>query len=69
MFRLKELGVVKVNATYSRTLKNNQVVDFYQKAGFKIANKTDDRIDYVISMNEYTPMNINYIKVKYEREN
>lgn len=69
MFSLKELGVVKVNATYIRTLKNNQVVDFYEKAGFKVANKIDDMIDYVISMNEYTPMNINYIKVKYEREN
>lgn len=69
MVTLMELGVVKVKASYSRTNKNNQVVDFYDKAGFKVANKTNDKIDYSISLNEYTPTNINYIKVKYEREN
>jgi FkbH-like protein len=61
------LGVKNLSAFYNKTFKNNQVSDFYGKAGFKIVNQSEDRIDYVISLDEYGPKILNYINVNYER--
>ena len=64
---LDGLGVKNVSAFYSKTLKNKQVCDFYDKAGFKVINQSEDKIDYVISLDQYEPKNLNYINVNYER--
>jgi FkbH-like protein len=64
---LDGLGVKNVSTFYTKTLKNKQVSDFYDKAGFKVINQSEDRIDYVISLNQYEPKNLNYINVNYER--
>jgi FkbH-like protein len=64
---LDKLGVKNVNAFYSKTLKNEQVSDFYNKIGFKVINQSEYRIDYSISLNQYEPKNLNYIKVNYEK--
>jgi predicted enzyme involved in methoxymalonyl-ACP biosynthesis len=67
MIFLDSLGVKNVNAFYSKTLKNNQVSDFYDRTGFEVVNQSEDRIDYVISIKQYEPKNLNYINVNYER--
>lgn len=64
---LDSQGVKNVSTFYSKTLKNKQVSDFYDKAGFKVINQSEDRIDYVISLDQYEPKNLNYINVNYER--
>lgn len=69
MLMLNELGITRVHAYYDRTNKNSQVIDFYDKAGFEPISKTADKIAYAISLSEYVPKNINYIKVTYAREN
>ena len=67
MIFLDSLGVKNVNAFYSKTLKNNQVTDFYDRAGFEVVNQSEDRIDYVISIKQYEQKNLNYININYER--
>lgn len=69
MIVLGELGVKNIDASYSRTLKNEQVSGFYDKAGFKIINQSEGRTDYSISLEDYKPRGLNYIKVNYERQN
>jgi FkbH-like protein len=69
MVVLGDLGVKNVDASYSKTLKNEQVSDFYDRAGFKIINQSEDRTDYSISLQDYKPRGLNYIKVNYERQN
>ena len=61
------LGVKNVRAFYSKTLKNKQVSDFYDKAGFKVIYQSGDKIDYEISLDQFKAKNINYINVNYER--
>ena len=67
IFFLDSLGVKNVISSYSKTLKNNQVSDFYNKAKFKVINQSEDRIDYVISLDQFEPKDLNYINVNYER--
>jgi FkbH-like protein len=48
--KLKNTGIEKVTATYSKTLKNSQVEDFYDKFGFTVINSTEDYKQYILDL-------------------
>lgn len=61
---IKEKNISLTQAEYSKTLKNIQVSDFYDKCGFQSKLKTDDKSIYEIKMDMYKPKKLNYIGVK-----
>ena len=63
---LRKESVVKVRARYIKTLKNEQVQDFYEKMGFTLVHTTDTIKDYEIDIQQYKVDPFDYIKVKYE---
>jgi FkbH-like protein len=60
---LKQNGIKEVSAKYHRTLKNDQVSDFYDNLGFSLVNKINENKHYVIKVNNYKPHLINYINI------
>jgi FkbH-like protein len=50
---LKKQGITKVYSYYSKTPKNTQTVDFYDKTGFKLINATKGEKFYMINLEEH----------------
>jgi len=61
---LKENGIEKVQATYIKTLKNEQVKEFYSSCSFSEINSTNDIKEYELIITRYKAKNFNYIKRK-----
>jgi FkbH-like protein len=62
---VKKRNAVLIKSAYYQTLKNAQVADFYQKMGFLINVKSEKLTEYDLYINNYSPSNINYIKIEY----
>lgn len=63
---LKEKGIEKIKASFLSTPKNHQVKNFYDEIGFQIESTNGDDTNYVILIDDFKSININYIKVTYE---
>jgi predicted enzyme involved in methoxymalonyl-ACP biosynthesis len=50
-----------------KTIKNQQVVDFYEKCGFIKLNESDGDSQYSLQVNSYKNQNIQYIGLRYGR--
>ena len=61
---LKQKGVKKLSASYLRTLKNAQVLNFYDELGFKLVNVKNENKQYAIKLIDYKPHIINYMQIK-----
>jgi FkbH-like protein len=64
IFYLKKLGIVTIFATYRRTAKNQQVLHFFEDAGFKIVEANETETQYILQVTEYSSKDLNYITVK-----
>jgi predicted enzyme involved in methoxymalonyl-ACP biosynthesis len=58
------LGIVTIFATYRRTAKNQQVLHFFEDAGFKIVEANETETQYILQVTEYSSKDLNYITVK-----
>lgn len=63
----KKNGIKIVNTQFIKTAKNDQVYDFYDKAGFEVVNKTDEITNYKIDLSQLEMSTINYIQLNYGR--
>jgi FkbH-like protein len=63
---LKMEKIESIESKYIRTFKNEQVSSFYENLGFKLEFSSVDLKNYQISLKDYIPKNINYLKVNYE---
>jgi predicted enzyme involved in methoxymalonyl-ACP biosynthesis len=54
LMKLKSLGIKQVTALYIKTSKNEQVKDFYEKAGFMIQESSPDHKGYVLELDKAT---------------
>ncbi len=57
------LDIKTIDTTYIKTLKNEQVSQFYDTLGFTLVSSADDTKKYVLKIKDYVKSNINYIKV------
>lgn len=64
---LKKTGIHKINAQYLKTLKNEQVIDFFHILGFEIINKQKDLTNYTINIENYKSHQINYMLLSDEK--
>lgn len=62
---LMQRGVTSIQAKYIRTLKNDQVSNFYDKLGFSVTAQDENQTRYVLDLEKYTQNKINYIEVNY----
>ena len=60
---LKQEGIINIQATYQKTIKNSQVSDFYEKCDFSLNEKTDNIKNYFINLKNYQQKVIKYIEV------
>ncbi len=58
-------NIKRIIGEYGKTLKNDQVSDFYDKLNFKILENKDMYTKYELMMNDYKNSNIDYIAVNY----
>jgi len=63
IYGLKKSKVKSLTAKYLRTIKNNQVAQFFDILKFEIINQDHSSKDYFLSINNYVQNKINYIKV------
>lgn len=61
---LKEMGVDTVTATYIRTLKNDQVSDFYEKLGFDVIADSPGKKSYRCDLTGYEHHSIHFVEVQ-----
>jgi len=61
----KEIEIIQ--SSYIKTLKNKQVSNLYDKFGFDMDFKTDEKHLYQVELSKYNSKNINYIEVEYEK--
>ena len=54
----------ELSASYIKTNKNQQVVDFYKKCGFIKLNESNGDSQYSLQVNSYNNQDIQYIGVK-----
>ncbi len=66
---LRVNGIGHIEASYKKTIKNEQVEMFFEKAGFVCSNKSQDQKEYELDLTKFTSKDLPYIKVKYERQN
>ena len=64
---LKKRGIRKLYANYIKTLKNNQVNDFYNRLGFTLINEENGNKKYELELNHYKSSFINYIQINHGR--
>jgi len=62
--KLKHKKVDTINATYSKTLKNEQVSDLYDRFGFDILTQDDSKSNYRLDIDRYQTKDFKYIGVK-----
>jgi FkbH-like protein len=61
---LKNKNINTILSKYVKTLKNEQVNDFYDKCGFILIKQTDSEKYYSLKINDYKNSEINYINIK-----
>ncbi len=66
---ISKIGLMLVEAFYSKSSKNEQVSEFYSKIGFTIIDNNENEKKYLLKLSEYNPQNLNYIKIDDGREN
>lgn len=69
---LSKLNIKKINGCFSKTIKNEQVRDFYDKIGFvqeKNMKIAGNRMKYSISVAEFTGKDVEFIKMNYGNKN
>lgn len=60
---LRKQNIVTVNAVYMKTPKNSPVENFYDNCGFQRLDTGDNEKKYSLVIEEYKPLDINYIKI------
>ena len=66
---LESKGITKIKSSYVKTQKNQQVEDFYERAGFTLTGDFGELKNYELNIKDHKKVAINYISVKYERKN
>jgi FkbH-like protein len=61
--KIKENKIDALKAKYIKTLKNDQVKEFYDKCGFKLVDGDEFQRNCVLSLKDYKPRKLNYIEV------
>lgn len=61
--KLRYRNFTELRAEYLETSKNSQVARFYDNLGFKLIAAGENRREYLITLSEYKPKNINYISI------
>ena len=62
---LKIQGIKRIHAYYKKTLKNEQVVNYFESIGFILINENENEKKYILEINGYIEQTINYIGVNY----
>jgi FkbH-like protein len=62
---LSQKNIKKVYSYYLRTEKNSQVKNFFDSLNFKPIYRSDEETQYELIIDQYSPVNINYIKTTY----
>jgi FkbH-like protein len=62
---LKQREVGFVEAQYIKTIKNQQVEDFYERLGFILEKDSGNEKSYQLQLSQYMPKNLDYIGVSY----
>jgi FkbH-like protein len=65
--KLKGAGIQSVKSNYIKTLKNNQVANFFIECSFNITEQLENEIRYILNIDQYKYKSINYIKINYGR--
>jgi FkbH-like protein len=65
---LTDKGIKKINSQYIKTMKNQQVSNYYSRLGFNIIGKLGDNLQYRLNINNYKNKDIKYIKVRDEKQ-
>lgn len=60
---LRTQNFLTVPASYNKTLKNAQVEEFYEKAGFTLILQNEQHKEYQLDLSDYTDKSIGYIKI------
>jgi FkbH-like protein len=61
--KLKETGTETVFGSYFKTLKNDQVKDFYDRYGFEKITFSDREKEYKLTLKNFQPKDLLYIKI------
>jgi predicted enzyme involved in methoxymalonyl-ACP biosynthesis len=64
---LRDSGVQKIDSQYNKTMKNQQVSDYYSKCGFSLVCESNGNIEYCLVINNYKNKELEYIRVIDER--
>jgi FkbH-like protein len=59
-------GISKIDSSYIKTKKNNQVEMFYENLGFKLVETKESKKLYSLATNEVKIMNISYMEISDE---
>lgn len=60
---LKKKGINMISSSYSKTLKNNQVENFYESMGMKVLQTEGNNKFYELNLNAYKQTELDYIKI------
>jgi FkbH-like protein len=60
----KKNGLSELNSRYIKTHKNQQVVDFYERCGFKKIDEFNGNSEYRLQIGNYKNQDLKYIEVK-----
>ncbi len=66
---LQKTGIKNVIANYYYTLKNAQVMTFYDEVGFICLSSISGQKKYAIKLDSFSFKNYSYIKINHERKN
>ena len=66
---VKSQGIGYVTAKFIKTPKNEQVLEFYDKLGFRLVHFSEIERIYNLGVNHYSPRNIDYIRIQDGRQN
>ncbi len=64
---LKDLGIISLSSCYIKSLKNEQVANFYEKNGFELIKSFDNEKSYRLRLEKYKSKNLEYIGVEIGR--
>jgi FkbH-like protein len=60
---LRSFNILKITASYIKTLKNKQVKSFYNNSKFSVVNEDDSKTNYILDTQEYNSNKIKYINI------
>lgn len=66
---LESKGITKIKSSYVKTQKNQQVEDFYERAGFTLTGDFGELKVYELNVKDHKKLAINYITLQHERKN